>query len=77
MSYQDIRRVTIPSRTGPAGVFSLLARLARAGRRSFWQRSVLRRSRRHLLDLTDEQLRDVGITRRQALDEGRRSFYLD
>ena len=39
--------------------------------------TALRRSRRALLDLSDEQLRDVGLTRSQALAEGRRSLYLD
>lgn len=39
--------------------------------------AALRRSRRALLDLTPDQLRDVGLTRDQALREGRRSFYLD
>ncbi len=37
----------------------------------------LRRSRRALLDLTDDQLRDVGLTREDAKREGRRSLYLD
>ena len=44
-----------------------------------WFRSdtALRRSRRALLDLSDEQLRDVGLSRPQALAEARRSLYLD
>ncbi|WP_279477780.1 DUF1127 domain-containing protein [Aureimonas sp. SK2] len=37
----------------------------------------LRRSRRALLDLSDDQLRDIGVTRDEALREGRRSFYID
>ncbi|MCR4266277.1 DUF1127 domain-containing protein [Nitratireductor sp. ZSWI3] len=34
-----------------------------------------RRSRRQLLDLTEEQLRDIGISRSQALREGWRPFW--
>nr|WP_295809982.1 DUF1127 domain-containing protein [uncultured Nitratireductor sp.] len=34
-----------------------------------------RRSRLDLLDLTDEQLRDVGISRSQAQREGLRPFW--
>ncbi|WP_078708403.1 DUF1127 domain-containing protein [Consotaella salsifontis] len=37
----------------------------------------LSRSRRHLLELSDEHLRDIGVSRAEALAEGRRSFYLD
>ncbi|MEF2074204.1 DUF1127 domain-containing protein [Consotaella aegiceratis] len=37
----------------------------------------LRRSRRALLDLSDHQLRDIGLTRAEARKEGRRSFHLD
>lgn len=35
------------------------------------------RSRQDLLDLSDEHLRDVGLTRRQAEREGRRPFFED
>lgn len=49
-------------------------------RRSFWQnfvdwcslRLMLRRSRIQLMDLTDEQLRDIGITRIDADKEARK-----
>ncbi len=37
----------------------------------------LRRSRRALLDLTDAQLQDIGVSRTAANREGHRSFYLD
>jgi uncharacterized protein YjiS (DUF1127 family) len=43
----------------------------------FRQDTALRRSRRALLELTSEQLSDVGLTRRQALAEAQRSLYLD
>ncbi|WP_082655899.1 DUF1127 domain-containing protein [Aureimonas sp. D3] len=36
----------------------------------------LRRTRRTLLGLTDEQLRDVGLTRQQAETEGERSLHV-
>jgi uncharacterized protein YjiS (DUF1127 family) len=34
-----------------------------------------RRSRRLLLEMTDEQLRDIGISRADAYHEGRRPFW--
>ncbi len=34
-----------------------------------------RRSRMHLLDLTEEQLRDIGVNRREARLEGHRPFW--
>lgn len=34
-----------------------------------------RRSRLALLDLTDEQLRDIGVSREEARREGLRSFW--
>ena len=40
-------------------------------------RSDLYRSRRQLLELSDAQLRDVGLTRRQAEAEGGRPFFED
>lgn len=48
--------------------------------RSFWQnfvdwcslRLMLRRSRIQLMDLTDDQLRDIGITRADADKEARK-----
>jgi uncharacterized protein YjiS (DUF1127 family) len=33
------------------------------------------RQRRALLELDDDQLRDIGISRRQALEEGRKPFW--
>lgn len=38
---------------------------------------VKRRTRRSLLELTDEQLRDIGISRSEAQREIRKSFYWD
>lgn len=35
-----------------------------------------RRTRIHLIDLTDDQLRDIGITRREALGEIQKSAFL-
>ena len=34
-----------------------------------------RRTRRELLELTAEQLRDIGLTREQAVEEGLRPFW--
>jgi uncharacterized protein YjiS (DUF1127 family) len=44
-----------------------------------WQRalsrgSALYRSRRQLMELSDAQLRDIGLTRREAAAEARRGF---
>ncbi|MDS1135104.1 DUF1127 domain-containing protein [Nitratireductor indicus] len=36
---------------------------------------IKRRSRLHLLDLTEEQLRDIGVNRREARLEGHRPFW--
>ncbi|GGD22340.1 DUF1127 domain-containing protein [Aureimonas glaciei] len=36
--------------------------------------SALYRSRRQLLELSDAQLRDIGLTRREAAAEARRGF---
>ncbi|MFD0389080.1 DUF1127 domain-containing protein [Tistrella bauzanensis] len=33
------------------------------------------RQRRNLRDMTDDQLRDLGISRRDAMREGRRPFW--
>nr|WP_298168594.1 DUF1127 domain-containing protein [uncultured Pseudomonas sp.] len=41
-----------------------------------WQRFWLRlNTRRTLLRLNDEQLKDIGLTRQQALDEALRPFW--
>ena len=41
-----------------------------------WQRFWLRlRTRRALLRLNAEQLKDIGLTRQQALDEAQRPFW--
>jgi uncharacterized protein YjiS (DUF1127 family) len=34
-----------------------------------------RRTRRDLLELTDYQLQDIGLTRLDAINEGRRPFW--
>ncbi|GGD91489.1 hypothetical protein GCM10011390_07850 [Aureimonas endophytica] len=47
------------------------------GCRAWLRRTLLRRSRRDLLDLTDDQLRDIGVSRPDALREAHRSFHLD
>jgi uncharacterized protein YjiS (DUF1127 family) len=36
-----------------------------------------REGRRVLRDLTNEQLRDIGLTRRQAIKEANKSFFWD
>jgi uncharacterized protein YjiS (DUF1127 family) len=40
-------------------------------------RSALYRSRRDLRDLSDAQLRDIGVTREDAAAEARRGFRWD
>jgi uncharacterized protein YjiS (DUF1127 family) len=46
-----------------------------------WQRLGLwhckRQTRWTLRDLTDDQLRDIGLTRREAMAEVRRSYFWD
>ncbi len=63
------RSVTTPSILSPRAVVLRVAA---------WLHFVaeLRRSRRALLDMTDDQLRDIGVSRTDADREGRRSFYI-
>ncbi len=44
-------------------------------RLALWLRA--RETRRTLRDLTDDELRDIGLTRREAMIEVRRSFFWD
>jgi len=52
---------------------NMFARLWRAYR--IW--CLKRRTRRDLLDMTEEQLCDIGISRREARQEISKSFYWD
>ncbi|WP_152045666.1 DUF1127 domain-containing protein [Aureimonas psammosilenae] len=45
--------------------------------RSFLRAAFLRRTRRQLIELTDDQLQDIGVTREAAKREASRSFHLD
>jgi uncharacterized protein YjiS (DUF1127 family) len=63
-STQDGFKVQIPWRI-----------VLRRGRLAWHIWSGKRRTRRSLLDLTDDQLRDIGISRSEAQREVRKSFY--
>ncbi|EKF19694.1 DUF1127 domain-containing protein [Nitratireductor pacificus] len=58
----------------PGGEWGLLSTMAWLWRQAgnFLQK---RKTRRALLDLTDEQLHDLGISRRDAMREGYRPFW--
>ncbi|QKK24237.1 DUF1127 domain-containing protein [Rhizobium hidalgonense] len=59
-------------------VRSKMRRTARCGRRllaAVGQRLEKRRSRRTLCELTDDELRDVGLTRAQARAETTKSWF--
>ena len=58
-----------------SGFVSRLVRLVRSLAR--WIDNLLdrRRSRLALLEMTDDQLRDIGVTRRDAHSEGIRPFW--
>lgn len=55
------------------GLRQLLSRMRRA--HGNWR--MRRNSRRALANLTEFELRDIGLTRGQAREEYRRSFYLE
>ncbi len=38
-------------------------------------RRVCQKTRKELLELSDDQLKDIGITKAQALEEARRGFW--
>ncbi|GLR51909.1 DUF1127 domain-containing protein [Shinella yambaruensis] len=57
----------------PGGLRAMLHRAWRAGRA--W--SVTRRTRHALVEMTDEQLRDIGVSRAEATREIRKSIYWD
>lgn len=67
---------TIFAPAAPKGGASLKAITLR-GWRTLRAWSVLRQTRRSLLDLTDEQLLDIGISRGEARREVSKSFYWD
>lgn len=48
-----------------------------SGLRGYRRWLVTRRTRHALLDMTDDQLSDIGITRREARQEIGKSFYWD
>jgi uncharacterized protein YjiS (DUF1127 family) len=57
---------------------NLIGRLAGstvATAKRFSQAMLRRRTRHQLRDLSDELLRDIGITRAEAMQESRRSFW--
>ena len=78
MSVNVAERVTI-SRSGPrtASTTRRLVDLGRGWMQMLRWRSALYRSRRDLRDLSDAQLRDIGITREDAAAEARRGFNWD
>ncbi|MCF3639736.1 DUF1127 domain-containing protein [Rhizobium sp. TRM95111] len=51
--------------------------LAKRALLAYWSVRTRSRSRRVLADLTDEQLRDVGLTRAEAEREASKSFFWD
>ncbi|MEP7454952.1 DUF1127 domain-containing protein [Phyllobacterium sp. SB3] len=53
--------------SAPSALMAMLNRVAFA--------LVKRRTRAHLSELTDEQLRDIGVTKSQARQEVARSFW--
>ena len=59
-----------------AFVMQVLVGRADALRSGFKDWLQLRRTRQSLLELSDEQLRDVGITRRMADDEAAKSRFI-
>lgn len=68
----------------PERTASLLARMLERAvafaancRVSYGHWRMVRRSRRALHWLTSEQLRDIGLTRSEARDEYRRSYFID
>lgn len=65
---------SVPSHHTAVGRFPVLSWLARA---VAWLelRMEKRRSRRALLELNDEQLKDVGLSRADAYREGIRPFW--
>lgn len=73
--YQNVRLTTS---NGPEGVSEFVLKVINATGSLFAginQAIVRQRSRRTLLDLTDAELLDVGITRQQALYEAGRPFW--
>lgn len=60
--------------TGAGFRRSLIVEIRRA---TNWLDEVLarRRSRLDLIELTDDQLRDIGVTRREAAHEGNKPFW--
>ena len=68
----DTMHVTTPEDVSP----SILPAFVRGWR--VWRTwSIRRRTRRALLDLTEEQLRDIGVSRSEARREVGKSFYWD
>lgn len=66
----EIAALSAASRPLAGGMHALLTLLSRRFRR--WR--MHRRTRRRLFDLDENQLRDIGLSRREALREARRSF---
>lgn len=66
------RNTRLDLRTATAPRFTVMMR-------SFWKRlaelSERQRSRGALSDMTDDQLRDIGLSRREAILESRRSIW--
>jgi uncharacterized protein YjiS (DUF1127 family) len=68
MPRKDRRAHSAPVPSSPTLLlYGLLGRIGRAVER--W------RQRRNLLELTDRELRDIGLTRRQARREAARPFW--
>ncbi|MCK1785474.1 DUF1127 domain-containing protein [Pseudomonas sp. TNT11] len=65
-------RLTLHSQELEAGQEPAMSTLTRNRWSLFWCR---RRTRKALLDLTAEQLRDIGLTAEQARQEGLKPFW--
>ena len=59
----------------PAGLAGRLRRALHDALAQLATRDRLTRERRHLAELDDRQLRDIGLSRHQALREARRHFW--
>ena len=62
---------------GMGGLLRTLRLLGQRVRAAHGKWRVRRNSRRALAHLTEFELRDIGLTRGQAREEYRRSFYLE
>lgn len=69
------RRRTDKAGDGRAGFASKIVTVATSALIWLEQRVDKRRSRLALLELTDDQLKDIGISRADAYREGLRSFF--